>query len=167
MVGSFLSLAPKSSATDFVIFLVFETIWFPMTFQSFHAHNLWPVFRGSSQRLTWFLLFAIYFAREKILKLFTYMAFQKGKRKLENSITFQFFPWCIWTLVYSYGVVERTFLSTIFFLLCLESSALSLVSLSGIVFIGRGVTPLSYLTALPKQLVVFMASSNVWYKSST
>ena len=109
MVGSFLSLAPKSSATDFVIFLVFETIWFPMTFQSFHAHNLWPVFRGSSQRLTWFFCLPFILLGKKILKLFTYMAFQEGKRNLENSITFQFFPWCIWTLVYSYGVVGRIF----------------------------------------------------------
>ena len=65
MVGSFLSLAPKSSATDFVIFLVFETIWFPMTFQSFHAYNFLTCFSWKFSKIDLIFLFAIYFAREE------------------------------------------------------------------------------------------------------
>ena len=71
------------------------------------------------------------------------------------------------SFMYLHGVVGGTFLTTIFFLFCLESSALSLVSLSSMVFMGRGVMAVSSFTASSKQLVVSIASRNVWYISST
>lgn len=57
------------------------------------------------------------------------------------------------------GVVGGTFLGTIFFLFCLESSALSLVSLSSIVFMGRALT---CLVALYEKIMISPRKS--WYE---
>ena len=89
MVVSLSSLAPKSSAPDCVLFLAFGNYLISHDISKFPCPQFLTCFSWKFSKIDLIsFCFPFILQGKKLLKLFTYMAFQAGKIKLENSITF-------------------------------------------------------------------------------